>query len=92
MKRCIEIYKWSVNVEFSSYHIIGNMDLRCVQIMHLKKTEKNGEGKTVVFTKTVVKALEVAGIRLHGQSMLTTCLQITRVIFPVSVKWKLVLH
>ena len=65
-------------LNFSSSYIIGNMDLHCVKIssMRLKRTKK-GEGNTVV-KKTIVKALAVAGIRLHGQSMFTiSCLPFT---------------
>ena len=55
------------------------MDLHCMRIrsMRLKRAKKDGEGNTVV-KKTIVKALAVAGIRLHGQSMFTiSCLPFT---------------
>ena len=65
------------------------MDLHCAKIssMRLKRTKKDGEGNTVVKkSTTIVKALAVAGVRLHGQSMFTiSCLPFTLVIFPVSV-------
>ena len=74
-------------LNFRSSYIIGNMDLHCVKLrsMRLNRTKKDGEGNTVV-KKTIVKALAVAGVRLHGQSMFTiSCLPFTLVIFPVSV-------